>query len=327
MNDIAIIVGDRGQDGTLLRASLEKKGFWVIGIGRDRISIPNQIANNVRVPFSVADSGQVVGLIKSVKPSSIYYLAAHHVSSEQNGSDSCPAEYQAYHEVHVSGLLNFLWAVRNHSPRSRLFYAASSLIFNGIHGPRQDEHTPFTPVGFYGLTKAQGILICREFRERYAIYAAGGILYNHESFLRSDKFLSKKLITAAHEISRGLRNELILGNLSAETDWGYAPDFVEAFQYILSADSPDDYVIATGESHSVGEFSKIVFECFGLNYLNYVHESTAILSRNVPRKVGDYTKLKRATGWKPRYDFSNMVQALVRDYLESINSMTSTYIK
>ncbi len=317
MEKIAIIVGDKGQDGTILKVSLEKQGFQVVGVGRGRMSVPDSIAIKLDSDFSVANTNQVSALVDAVRPSEIYYLAAHHVSSEQNGSDNSPSEYDAYHQAHVVGLLNFLWAIRNYSPNSRIFYAASSLIFSGKHGPIQNEETPFTPVGFYGLTKTQGILICREFRERYGIYTAVGILYNHESALRQERFLSKKLISSAHKISLGLQQELVLGNLSAEADWGYAPDYIDAFQYITRAPNPDDYVVATGESHSVEEFAKIVFSCFGLNYANYVRESTTVLNRHVPRKVGDSSRLRNLTGWKPTHDFRTMVQTLVCDYLET----------
>lgn len=317
MNKKAIIVGYKGQDGTLLKASLEKQGFQVVGVGRGQLSLPDSSGINLGAGFSVANTDQVSALVDAVRPSEIYYLAAHHVSSEQNGSDNSPSEYDSYHRAHVVGLLNFLWAIRNYSPTSRIFYAASSLIFSGHHGLIQNEETPFSPVGFYGLTKTQGILICREFRERYGIYTAVGILYNHESALRKEGFLSKKLISSAHKISLGLKQELVLGNLSAETDWGYAPDYIDAFQYITRATNPDDYVIATGESHSVEEFAKIVFSYFGLNYVNYVRESTNVLNRHVPRKVGDSSKLRNLTGWKPTHDFTTMVQTLVCDYLEN----------
>lgn len=317
MKNIAIIVGDRGQDGTLLRANLEEQGTLVVGIGRNRLSLPACLETNLDDEFSVCNTDQVMALVVTICPSEIYYLAAHHVSSEQNGADYSPSDYEEYHKVHVVGLLNFLWAIRKHSPQSKLFYAASSLVFNGNQGPIQDEKTPLTPVGFYGLSKAQGILICRDFRERYGIFASSGILYNHESVLRPEKFLSKKIITAAHEISLGLKSQLVLGNLSAEADWGYAPNFVVAFQKILNIDNPDDYIVATGESHSVAEFAKIVFECFGLDYKKYVYEDSNVLNRNVPRKIGDSSKLKNITDWETSYDFTGMVNTLVRDYLES----------
>lgn len=320
ISNTAIIVGDRGQDGTLLRASLEKQGVQVVGVGREGISLPQYNSGIVDDEFSIANTVQVSELVAAIRPSEIYYLAAHHVSSEQNGVENSPSEYEAYHRTHVMGLLNFLWAIRNHSPSSRLFYAASSLIFNGTNGPIQNEETPFTPFGFYGLTKTQGVLICREFRQKHDVFASAGILYNHESALRPDRFLSKKLISAAYRISLGLQSDLLLGNLAAETDWGYAPDYIDAFQLILRLKKPDDFIVATGESHSVAEFAQIVFGHFGLEYATFVRENLAVLNRHVPRKIGDNSKLRRATGWSPTRNFPSMVQTLVRDYLASVDS-------
>jgi GDPmannose 4,6-dehydratase len=211
--------------------------------------------------------------------------------------------------------LNFLWAIRKHSLQSRFFYAASSLVFDGSYGPTQNEETPFTPVGFYGLTKTQGLLLCREFRERYGVFASAGILYNHESALRPINFISKKIISAAHQISLGLQQELSVGNLLTETDWGYAPEYVEAFQLIMKSSAPDDFIIATGESHSVAEFAKIVFNCFGLNSEAYVREDPGVLKRHVPKKVGNIAKLKSTTDWAPSLNFSEMIKTLVTDYL------------
>ncbi len=319
MNNTAIIIGDRGQDGSLLRFSLEKQGFQVLGVARKSISTPEAFTGNAFTEFSIADTEQVAELVKVFQPKEIYYLAAHHVSSEQDGVEISPIEYRAYHQVHVEGLINFLCAIHSSSPESRLFYAASSLVFSGCHGPIQNEETPFSPFGFYGLTKTQGVLLCREFRQRYGVFAAAGILYNHESVLRSNKFLSKKLICSAHKISNGLQHELTVGNLSAETDWGYAPDFVEAFQKILRIESPDDFIIATGESHSVSEFASIVFSLFGLDSGKYLKENASVLNRQFPRKIGDRSKLTKATGWKPKHNFNGMIEALVNDYTRSLD--------
>jgi GDPmannose 4,6-dehydratase len=318
MNKTAIIVGDRGQDGTLLRASLEKQGTEVVGVGRNRVSMPLSNGGSNTGDFSIDNTEQVLNLVAQVRPTEIYYLAAHHVSSEQQGADNRPDEYDAYHRTHVAGLLNFLWAIRKQSPQSRLFYAASSLVFDGSHGPTQNEETPLTPLGFYGLTKTQGLHICREFRERHGVFASGGILYNHESALRPQNFLSKRIISSAHKISLGLQQNLFVGNLSSETDWGYAPDYVEAFQLILKTSKASDFVVATGESHSVAEFVKIAFNCFGLDSDKFVLENQNVLNRHVPRKIGDFTKLKVLTGWIPTLTFSDLVQTLVNDYLDSI---------
>jgi GDPmannose 4,6-dehydratase len=318
LGNVAIIVGDRGQDGTLLRASLEKQGIQVVGIGREQLTFPQSISEILISNFSIENTEQVAALMEVIRPSEVYYLAAHHVSSEQSGADDSPSDYHAYHQVHVLGLLNFLWVIRNQLPLCRLFYAASSLIFNGSHGPVQNEDTPINPVGFYGLTKAQGVFICREFRQKYGLFATAGILYNHESALRPSAFLSKKLISSAHQISIGLQKDISVGSLSAETDWGYAPDYVEAFQKILRIATPNDFIISTGESHSVKELSKIVFNHFGLDSAKYVRENNSVLTRHLPKKVGDCSKLKRLTGWKPTNEFQGMVKQLISDYMQTI---------
>lgn len=321
MTKVAVVVGDRGQDGRLLSASLEMQGFEVIGISREALTLPESFSNTFDLKFSITNADQVSALIKVVCPSEVYYLAAHHTSSEQNSADCSPLEYDRFHKVHVVGLLNFLIAIRDYCPSSRLFYAASSLVFSGVHGPIQDEETPFSPYGFYGLTKTQGIYICREFRHAHKIFASSGILYNHESVLRSNRFLSKKLIISAHRISLGLQEELFVGNLSSETDWGYAPDYIDAFQLVIRNGTSDDFVVATGESHSVAEFARIVFDCFGLDSTKYVRERKNMLNRHIPRKIGNYEKFRKATGWNPSYDFRGMVQRLVRDYLDEISNV------
>jgi GDPmannose 4,6-dehydratase len=317
MTETAIIVGERGQDGTLLKASLRNQGFKVIGISRDYLCLPDKKTSDYN--FSILNSDQVESLISEFKPSEIYYLAAHHFSSEHIEGVISQADYSAYHDVNVIGLLNFLTAIVKKSPTSRLFYAASSLVFSGINGSVQNEDTPFTPVGFYGLTKTQGILLCRDFRQRHSLFVAAGILYNHESVHRSEKFFSKKIITAAHRISEGLQKELLVGSLESQTDWGYAADYIDAFQRMLRIDKSADFVVATGVSHSAAEFIKIVFDCFQLNYFEFVRENNLLLTRNQPLKIGDSSRLKAATEWSPSIDFNGMVRKLVSDYLTRSN--------
>jgi GDPmannose 4,6-dehydratase len=317
-SNYAIVVGASGQDGKILTASLESQNITVIGISRSSIIYKENTFISKR--FSIIDENDVSTLIQRVKPREVYYLAAHHVSSQQEEGQSNSADYDRYHETHVIGLLNFLCAIRDYSSHTRLFYASSSLIFDGSEGPIQNESTPFTPVGFYGLTKAQGIYICRDFKRRYNIFCSSGILYNHESIHRPGTFLSKKVIVAAHKISVGQLEEIYLGNLSSETDWGYAPDYVDAFQKILRIDHSDDFIIATGETHSVREFVQIVCESFGLNFSDHIRESPSVLKRKLQEKCGDSSKLRRATGWSPSLSFRSMVEKLVESYIQSLNS-------
>lgn len=310
-----IIVGDRGQDGTLLKTDLIKKGYRVIGINRCGINYSDPRVKLSLTQVSILDEDKVSFLVKSLQPAEIYYLAAHHSSSEEFGVSTNLSAYQPFHDTHVAGLINFLDAIVQHAPTCRLFYASSSLVFDGSHGPLQHEATPLTPAGFYGLTKSQGMLVCREFRKDHSIFASTGILYNHESHLRSEKFLSKKLILGARSIASGASNSVTIGNLFARTDWGYAPDYVDAFQRILRIHDPGDFIVATGETHSVAEFADIVFNCFGLNYRRHIKEDSSALSRTIPIKMGDSSKLRNITGWRPSVNFSEMVEKLVHDFL------------
>ncbi len=314
MSEKALIVGIRGQDGTLLARSLAHKGIDVVGISRDAVFVGSEDAR----PFSISDAESVAALIRDLKPKEIYYLAAHHSSAESAEDNLSPHSYKKYHQTHVVGLLNCLSAIREHSVHSRLFYAASSLIYNGAIGPRQNESTPFNPVGFYGVTKLQGLHLCRQFREVHGVFASVGILYSHESVFRSDRFLSKKLIKAAHQVSLGQIETIQVGSLRAKNDWGYAPDYVEAFQRVLSVDQSNDFVIASGTSHSVNEFARIVFSCFGLNATEHIKEKESTLARPTVEKIGDFSKLTKATGWMPSMTFERMIKRLVDDYLGSL---------
>jgi GDPmannose 4,6-dehydratase len=313
MSEKALVVGIRGQDGTLLARSLACKGLDVVGISRERVYFSNQDSE----PFSIYDANSVERLIRDLKPKEIYYLAAHHSSAESREDNSSPHSYERYHQAHVTGLLNCLSAIRKHSLHSRLFYAASSLIYDGSVGPYQNEDTPFRPVGFYGATKLQGLYLCRQFREAHGVFAAVGILYSHESILRRETFLSKKLISSAHLISKNKLQQVQVGSFQARNDWGYAPDYVEVFQRILSLNAPSDFVVASGESHSVRDFATAVFERFGLDASQHVFETPGLLARETPTKTGDITKLTTFTGWTPPRSFSSMIEKLADDYLSA----------
>jgi GDPmannose 4,6-dehydratase len=210
-----------------------------------------------------------------------------------------------------------LTAIVNKSPASRIFYASSSLIFSGENGKCQDENTLFTPQGIYGLTKAQAIWICREFRKKYGIFASTGILYNHESHFRKPSFLTAKIIDTAIRISKGSTEKLEIGNMSASVDWGYAKDYVRAFQLILKIDIPDDFIIASGESHTVREFIDIVFEYLNLDPNAFLNEDRKILARSPAIKVGNPGKLNKATGWAPTLSFKDFVIQLLNDRLKN----------
>lgn len=292
----ALVVGSAGQDGTLLSELLRAHGYNVLGIDQGDLQIEH--ANDVEQ--FVADN----------QPAEIYFLAAFHHSSEDPAIE--PRElFERSFAVNAMAVVNFLDAIRKHAPRTRLFYAASSLIFGDVVEAPQTETTPITPTDAYGISKAAGLHACRHYRRAYGVHASVGILYNHESPLRADKFLSKKVTKAAWEIKRGTRDKLVLGNLAAEIDWGYAPDFVEAMRRIVALDTADDFIVATGEQHSVQEFVELAFGALDLDWRRYVQENRAVITRAPVTRVGDPSKLARATGWQLSVSFAEMVRLLI----------------
>ena len=311
----AIIVGADGQDGTLLTADLEKKGYQIVGISRGHTDWgPFRNGRSV----DIQDQNAVRSVMQKCGPSEIYYLAAYHTSSEKTGILLSDAElFRRSQSVHVAGLLNFLEVMADVSPTSRLFYASSSLVFSGRHGDLQDETTPLEPVGMYGITKAQGMWLCKEYREKQKLFASCGILYNHESALRPRSFLTAKIIKTAIEIATGSDKKIEVGNLKAQVDWGYAPDYVAAFEAILGLEEPDDYILATGEAHSVEKFLAVVFGHFGLDWHDHVVISSDILFRLQPTKRGDATKLLNHTGIRLHRPFEEIVHRLIKDHLNA----------
>jgi GDPmannose 4,6-dehydratase len=293
----ALIVGSAGQDGTLLGAYLRDRGYTVDGI-------------DVGIGPSLDDAAAIAEHVAALAPDEVYYIAAYHHSSEDPPVE--PAElFRRSVAVQITGLVHVLEAIRTRTPRARLFYAASSLIFGDAAESPQTETTPLQPTDAYGITKATGVQICRHYRRTHGIHASVGILYNHESPLRAPKFLSKKIVTAAWEIKRGTRDKLVLGSLSAKIDMGYAPDFVDAMRRIVALDAPDDFIIATGQTHTVREFVELAFGHLGLEWQRHVEENRAVITRAPVRRVGNPAKLTAATGWQPTTSFADMVRALV----------------
>ena len=307
-------MGSNGQDGQLLKRSLNDKFDKIICITRDRIIINNEDFGQ----FSIFKKSDVKSIINKYRPKEIYYLATINKSSEKETTSNFEVDYKRLHAIHVLGLLNFLSAVRLHLPNCRLFYASSSLVFDGSNGVIQNENTPFSPVGLYGITKLEGLYLCREYRENFGLYISVGILYTHESKYRTEDYLSKKLIVGAEQISKGLKSELIVGNLNTKNDWSYAGDFIDAFQLLLRLETPSDCIVASGEAHSVFNFAKFVFNEFNLNAEEFLNEDNNLNFRKTNTRVGDISKITKLTGWRPKYSFEEMCRLLVYEYRESI---------
>lgn len=296
MSHVAVIVGSAGQDGTLLSQLLESRGYTVIGLKRGDMDI--------------CDADAVEKLVARQKPAEIYFLAAHHHSSEDTPDNEGELLHQSM-RTHFDAAVNFLNAIATRSPTSRFFYAASSHVFGVSLGGMQNEASPLQPESAYGITKVAGMMACRYYREKKGIFASVGILYNHESPLRDHRFVSRKIASAAARIAREGQGSIELGDLDAQVDWGYAPDYVEAMNRILRAERPCEYVIATGKAHTVREFAEIAFRCVGLDYRQHITSKPELLMRKNPPRIGEATRLRTDTGWTPSITFQEMVHRLV----------------
>jgi GDPmannose 4,6-dehydratase len=308
-----IIVGSQGQDGRLLYERLAAEGCAVLGIDRRGIRHNAQAVDMDDAPVDVLDRRSVDRIVRAFTPDAVFYLAAFHQSSEEE----CPFDdaelYLRSHDVHVRGSAHFLETLRRHAPRARFFYAASSHCFGEASTSLQDESTPLRPVCPYGISKTAGVQLCRTYRSRHGLQASCGFLYNHESPLRSPSFLSAKIIRGAVEIARRRRDRLVLGDLSAHVDWGYAPDYIDAMIRIVRLDTADDFVIASGRAHSVGDFVSIAFAHLEIDWRRHLETDASLLTKSRPAAalVGDNSKLRRKTGWAPSVSFADMVRLLV----------------
>ena len=303
MKPVAVIVGIDGQDGQLLKKKLKSIGYSIVGITKDTIDITN--------PKEVSE------LISSTKPKEIYFLAAFHHSSEEDINNDMEL-FRKSMDIHFISPINFLDAITLHSPQSRFFYSSSCLVF-APSDILQNEDTELKPEGAYGITKAAGMMACQYYRKKKKIYASVGILYNHESSLRTKNFVSRKIISSAARIALEKKGHLKLGNLEALVDWGYAPDYVDAMHRILKLDEPKDFIIATGESHSVKEFLKVAFDYFRLDYNKYIKIDKFVLIRENLMRIGDSSLLRKETGWSPTVSFEEMIREIAKEEVELLN--------
>jgi GDPmannose 4,6-dehydratase len=304
----AVVVGSSGQDGRLVfDARSSECAVLGLDVGTVRHHRLDRLAPSK--PLDLRDAKQVRALVESVVPDEVYYLAAHHHSSEEHVDEA--DELQACIDVHVVGLAHFLEAMRTAAPKCRLLYAGSSQMFGQPPVSRQDEQTPFAPRNSYAITKVMGAHICAMYRERHELHVSVGILYNHESPLRGPHFVPQRIVRGARRAHRDRAFKLKVGSLSAVVDWGYAPDYVDAMVRIVAESYPDDYVVATGQGHTVRDFVEVAFGYLGLDWRDHVEEDPSLVASTKATLVGNATKLRERTGWRPTLTFEGLVERLV----------------
>ena len=307
----ALITGAGGQDGSYLAESLLERGYQVVGVVRDTSrAYPNldRVRDRLElVEANLLDQKALAQLLSAHRPTEVYNLAS---PSFVPRSWERPVETAEFAAVGVTALLE---AVRAVDSGIRVYQASSSEIFGEPAEVPQSESTPLAPVTPYGVAKAYGHFIIGSYRRRYGLYVSGGILYNHESPRRPESFLPSKVAHAAARIARGEERVLQLGNLDAQRDWGYALDSVEATRLMLQQDEPGDYVVATGELHSVRELVEVAFAHVDLDWRDHVQvdESLKRGHAELHHLVGDASKARAKLGWKPTVTFAELVTLLV----------------
>ena len=314
----ALVTGVTGQDGSYLADFLLEKGYTVIGMVRRTSTINFDRIKHIQDKIEVVqgdllDQMSLIGILQEYRPTEVYNLAAQSFVPTSFTQPVLTGEFTAL------GVTRMLEAIRIVDPKIRFYQASSSEMFGKVVEVPQRESTPFYPRSPYGVAKVYGHWITVNYRESYNIFGCSGILFNHESPRRGLEFVTHKITHAAARIKLGLADELRLGNLEARRDWGYAGDYVRAMWLMLQQDEPDDYVVATGETHSVEEFVQEAFSYLDLDWKQYVVQDPRYYRpAEVDLLVGDPTKAGEQLGWEPSVDFRQLVRIMVDADMETL---------
>ncbi|MFL5576491.1 MAG: GDP-mannose 4,6-dehydratase [Gemmatimonadaceae bacterium] len=307
----ALITGITGQDGSYLAELLLDKGYRVVGVVRRSSTTPYERIGHLvdrieLISADLLDQHSLVDAIAECRPDEIYNLAAQSFVQTSWTQPVLTGEFTAL------GVTRMLEAMRKAAPGARFYQASSSEMFGKVVETPQRESTPFYPRSPYGVAKVYGHWITVNYRESFGLYAVSGILFNHESPRRGLEFVTRKVTDGVARIKLGIQRELRLGNLDARRDWGFAGDYVDAMWRMLQRDTPDDYVVGTGETWAVRDLCEIAFSCVGLDYREYVVQDPKFFRpAEVDLLVADPSKVKRDLGWAPRVSFRQLVEMMV----------------
>ncbi len=317
-----LITGVTGQDGSYLAEFLLGKGYEVIGMVRRSSTVTFERIQHIQDKITIVqgdllDQVSLIKIIEDHRPHEVYNLAAQSFVPTSWSQPVLTGEFTAL------GVTRILDAIRLVDPNIRFYQASTSEMFGKVKEVPQKETTPFYPRSPYGVAKVYGHWITVNYRESYDLFAVSGILFNHESPRRGLEFVTHKVTRGVAKIKLGLANELRLGNLESRRDWGYAGDYVEAMWLMLQQPQPDDYVLATGKTHSIRELCEVAFGYVGLDYRDYVIQDQRFFRpAEVDQLVGDASKAKKVLGWEPRIQFKELIEMMVDADLEALQKPT-----
>ena len=323
MSKVALITGITGQDGSYLAELLLNKGYKVHGIVR-RVAIEDETHRLWRLKKILNDITLHAGSLESyaslfktvikIKPDEVYHLAA-----QSYVGYSFEDEFSTLN-ININGTHYLLSALKELvDNKTKFYFAGSSEMFGKAQETPQNENTPFHPRSSYGISKVAGYHLTKNYREAYNLFAASGILFNHESPRRGYEFVSRKITHGVARIKKGLQKKIKLGNINSKRDWGHAQDYVDAMWMMLQKNNPEDYVIGTGKKHSVEDFAKQAFEHVGLNYKDHIIiDNNLIRPAEVNTLLADYTKAKKILKWEPEVSFDNLIIGMVESDLEFV---------
>ena len=316
----ALITGITGQDGSYLAEFLLEKGYEVYGMYRRTSGNPFERISHIKdkiklVCADLTDQNSLHELIKEIQPDEVYHLAA------QSFVPTSWKQPILTGDVTALGTTRLLEAIRHVNPKIKFYQASSSEMFGKVRETPQKEDTPFNPRSPYGASKVYAHWITKNYRESYDMFAVSGILFNHESPRRGHQFVTRKVTESVAKIKLGLQKELVLGNLDAKRDWGHALDYVEAMYLMMQHDTPEDFVIATGETHSIQELCEVAFNHVGLNWKDYVKtDEKFIRPAEVDLLVGDASKAKKLLKWEPKIRFKELIELMVDEDMKALKS-------
>ena len=325
MSKVALITGITGQDGSYLAELLLNKGYKVHGIVR-RVALEDETHRLWRLKKILNDITLHAGSLESyaslfktvikIKPDEVYHLAA-----QSYVGYSFEDEFSTLN-ININGTHYLLSALKELvDNKTKFYFAGSSEMFGKADETPQNENTPFNPRSSYGISKVAGYHLTKNYREAYNLFAASGILFNHESPRRGYEFVSRKITHGVARIKKGLQKKIKLGNINSKRDWGHAKDYVNAMWMMLQKNNPEDYVIGTGKKHSVEDFAKKAFEHVGLNYKDYVIIDNKLKRpAEVDALLANYSKAKKILKWEPKISFDNLVNGMVESDLEYVTN-------